>query len=254
MELSQVRALVTGGASGMGRTFARSLARDGAAVAFCDLDAAAVEAVEAEARAEGLELRGFVADVADEAQVVRLVDEAWAALGGLNLWINNAGLFRDGLLVRKGRDGEVHRLSLADWQRVIDVDLTGPFLCTREFAAKRIEAGGGPALVVNMASISRHGNQGQSNYSAAKAGLVADTRLWAQELARYGVRVVAIAPGFVNTPILAGMREDVLQAAVKRVPLGRVGEPEEIYRAVRFAVECDYLTGTCLDVDGGLRL
>ena len=141
---------------------------------------------------------------------------------------------------------------MKNWQLVIDVDLTGPFLCTREFAAHCIENNVGSAVVVNISSVARHGNRGQSNYSAAKAGLVADTKLWAVELARYGIRTGAVAPGFVDTPILQGMRPEVLQNMLKAVPLRRAASTDEIYRAVQFIIECDYFTGRCIDVDGGM--
>lgn len=255
MDLKQVKVLVTGGASGMGKEFTMSLARDGAAVAFCDLDAAKVAEVEAEAAAAGLTVKGFVADVSNEAQVVELIKGAAEALGGLNGLVNNAGLFRDGLLVKKDRKtGEISTMSLANWQKVIDVDLTGPFLCTREFAARCVATGTNPAVVVSISSVSRHGNPGQTNYSAAKAGLIADTKLWSQELARYGVRTGAIAPGFIRTPILDGMPPEALAKVTAGVPLGRVGEAREIYLALKFIFECDYFTGRCVDVDGGLNL
>ena len=108
--------------------------------------------------------------------------------------------------------------------------------------------------MVNISSIARHGNRGQSNYSAAKAGLIADTRVWAIELARHGIRTGAVAPGFVDTPILEGMPPEVLNQMLKPVPLRRVAQPQEIYLAVKFIIECDYFTGRCIDVDGGLAL
>ncbi|MBX2800423.1 MAG: SDR family oxidoreductase [Myxococcales bacterium] len=255
MQLSDLKAIVTGGASGMGRAFTLELARQGAAVTIADLDEDAMAAVAAEAA----ELPGSVhtqrANVAEEADVVALVDAAHEAMGGLNGLVNNAGIFRDGLLVKKDREtGAVKKLSLDKWNAVIAVDLTGPFLCTREFAAKMIETDTKPSVVVNISSVARHGNMGQTNYSAAKAGLVADTKLWAQELARYGVRVGAIAPGFVDTPILQGMKPEVLEGMLKAVPLRRAAAPEEIFLAVKFIVECDYFTGRCIDVDGGITI
>ena len=255
MDLKQTKILVTGGASGMGKVFTLSLAKDGAAVAFCDLDAAKAAEVEAEAAALGLTVKGFVADVSAEDQVRKLIADAAAALGGLNGLVNNAGLFRDGLLVKKDKKtGEISTMSLANWQKVIDVDLTGPFLCTREFAARCVQTGTNPAVAIAISSVSRHGNPGQSNYSAAKAGLIADTKLWSQELARYGIRTGAIAPGFIHTPILDGMPPEALARISANVPLGRVGQPSEIYLALKFIIECDYFTGRCVDVDGGLNL
>ncbi len=255
MQIQGSKILVTGGASGMGRAFTLSLARDGADVAFCDLSEDGIAEVEAAAADLPGKVKGFVANVAEEADVVALIPKAAQALGGLNGLINNAGIFRDGLLVKKDREtGEIKTMSLNKWNAVIAVDLTGPFLCAREFAAHCVRSGTKSAAIVNISSIARHGNMGQTNYSAAKAGLVADTKLWAGELARYGIRTGAVAPGFVDTPILQGMRPDVLERMLKPVPLRRVGSTEEIYMAVKFIFECDYFTGRCIDVDGGLTL
>jgi len=255
MQIDTSKVLVTGGASGMGRHFTLALAAAGADVAFCDLNADGIaEVVAAGADLPG-KVVGFEANVADEESVVGLIKGAAEALGGLNVLINNAGIFRDGLLVKKDREtGAVRKMSLKKWQAVIDVDLTGPFLCTREFAARCVETGDKPAVIVNISSVARHGNMGQSNYSAAKAGLVADTKLWAGELSRYGIRTGAIAPGFVDTPILQGMRPDVLEKMLKGVPLRRAGSMQEMFLAVKFIIECDYFTGRCIDVDGGLQV
>lgn len=252
MQLSDLKAIVTGGASGMGRTFALELAKAGATVTVADLDESKM--AEVVAGGEG-RVHAVRCNVAEEDDVVALIEAAHQKMGGLNALVNNAGIFRDGLLVKQDKEtGAVRKMSLKDWNSVIAVDLTGPFLCTREFAAKMISTGTKKSCIVNISSIARHGNQGQSNYSAAKAGLVADTKLWALELARYGVRVGAIAPGFVDTPILQGMRPDVLEGMLKGVPLRRAAAPEEIFQAVKFVLECDYFTGRCIDVDGGLTL
>ncbi|MED5370028.1 MAG: SDR family oxidoreductase [Myxococcota bacterium] len=255
MQIEGAKVLVTGGASGMGRHFVLELAKAGADVAFCDLNADGIKAVEAEGADLAGKVVGFQANVADEDSVVALVKDAAETLGGLTVLVNNAGIFRDGLLVKKDREtGEIKKMSLRKWQSVIDVDLTGPFLVTREFAAQAIEAANDASVVVNISSIARHGNRGQTNYSAAKAGLIADTRLWAVELSRYGIRTGAVAPGFVDTPILEGMPPEVLQSMLKPVPLRRVAKAQEIYLAVKFIIECDYFTGRCIDVDGGLNL
>jgi 3-oxoacyl-[acyl-carrier protein] reductase len=253
MKLTDLKVLVTGGASGMGKAFVLAFAREGANVAFCDVSEEGVRAVEAEAAGLPGRVVGFVADVSDEAQVERLVAESREALGALNGLVNNAGIFRDALLVKPDREtGEIKTLSLSAWNKVIAVDLTGPFLCARAFAASVIRNGDGPGVIVNISSIARHGNPGQSNYSAAKAGLVADTKVWGTELARYGIRTGAVAPGFVKTPILEGMRPEVLEGMLKAVPLRRAADPEEIFLAVKFIVECDFFTGRCIDVDGGM--
>jgi 3-oxoacyl-[acyl-carrier protein] reductase len=252
VNLTEVKAIVTGGASGMGRAFAVELARAGAQVVVADLDEAKM--AEVVAAGEG-RIHALRANVAEEQDVIDLIEKSHAAMGGLNVLVNNAGIFRDGLLVKPEKDGGgVKKMSLKDWNQVLAVDLTGPFLCTREFAAKMISTGTKSSCVVNISSIARHGNAGQSNYSAAKAGLVADTKLWGLELARYGIRVGAIAPGFVDTPILQGMRPDVLEGMLKGVPLRRAARPEEIFTAVKFVIECDYFTGRCIDVDGGMTI
>ncbi|MEZ4317094.1 MAG: SDR family oxidoreductase [Myxococcota bacterium] len=255
MQIESLKAIVTGGASGMGRAFALNLAKGGAQVTICDLSDEAM----AETAAAAADLPGTVhtirANVAEEADVVAMIAGAHEAMGGLNALVNNAGIFRDGLLVKQDKaTGEIKKMSLKSWNAVIGVDLTGPFLCTREFAAKCIETGTKPAVIVNISSIARHGNVGQSNYSAAKAGLVADTKLWSLELARYGIRTGAIAPGFVDTPILQGMRPDVLEGMLKAVPLRRAASTDEIWAGVKFILECDYFTGRCIDIDGGMNL
>ncbi len=255
MKLEDAKVVVTGAASGMGRQFALEFAAAGAAVASCDVNDEGLASLAEEASALPGTVRTYNLNVADEAAVTAFFDQAWADFGGLNGLVNNAGIFRDGLLVKPDKaTGGVKRMSLRNWQMVLDVDLTGPFLCTRELAARIIENEGGPAVVVNISSISRSGNMGQSNYSAAKAGLVADTVIWAKELARYGVRVGAIAPGFVDTPILQGMKPEMLEQMLKPVPLRRTGTTGEIFAGVRFIFECDYFTGRCIDIDGGLRL
>lgn len=255
MNVKGMNILVTGGASGMGRAFVIQLAKDGANVAFCDVNEAGIEDTRAAAAEFGTKVVGFKANVADEGEVVALVKNAADALGSLNGLVNNAGIFRDGLIVKVDKEsGAVIKFPLSKWNDVVGVDLTGPFLLTREFAAQVIERKPGPAVVVNISSIARYGNRGQGNYSAAKAGLVADTRVWSLELAPFGIRTGAIAPGFVDTPILAGMKPEAFEAMVKPVPLKRVGKPEEIYAGVKFILECDYFTGRCIDIDGGLNV
>jgi 3-oxoacyl-[acyl-carrier protein] reductase len=255
MKINEMRIIVTGAASGMGKHFALSLCKGGAKVAAVDVNEEGLKDVAAAASDLGGELRTYVANVASEESVTKLVAQASDDLGGINGLINNAGIFRDGLLVKiDKKTGELRKMSLENWQAVIDVDLTGPFLMTREVVAQMLEKKVKPGVVINISSVARSGNIGQSNYSAAKAGLVADTRLWARELARHGIRVAAIAPGFVRTPILEGMRPEMLDKMVSGIPLRRLGEPEELYRGVQFILECDYFTAKCLDLDGGVDL
>ncbi len=246
MELKDLKVIVTGGARGMGAHFATRLLEAGARVAAGDVDEAGLAALPA-----GIERRRL--DVADEADVAAFV--AWAAdrLGGLNALVNNAGIIRDGLLVRRDRTtGAVTTLPKADWDAVIGVNLTGATLMAREVVAWMARAGARPGVVVNISSVARHGNRGQSNYVAAKASLAANTVTWAREFAPFGVRVGAVAPGMIETPMTKGMNQKAREALVAAVPVGRIGEPEDIWRAVRFVIECDYFDGRCVDVDGGL--
>jgi len=255
MRLDETRIIITGAASGMGRHFALGFCQDGASVAAMDVNAEGLEVLATEAKGLPGTLRTYLGSVANEDDAIKIVTQASEDMGGVNALVNNAGIFRDGLLVKKDRKtGEVKKMSLKNWQAVIDVDLTGPFLMTREVCAQMLEKGIKPGVIVNISSVSRHGNMGQSNYSAAKAGLVADTKLWANELARHGIRVGAVAPGFVRTPILEGMRPEMLEKMLSQVPVRRLGEPEELYRGVKFIVENDFFTGRCLDLDGGVDL
>ena len=248
MKLSDLKVIVTGGARGMGAHFALRLAEAGAQVAVGDVDPAGLAQLP-----QGLHRRRL--DGADEADVVAFVAWAAGAMGGLNGLVNNAGIIRDGLLVRKDRGtGEVKTLPRADWDAVIGVNLTGATLMVRETVATMVRAGTRPGVVVNLSSVARHGNRGQSNYVAAKASLAANTVTWAREFAPFGIRVGAIAPGMIETPMTQGMNQKARDALVAAIPVGRIGVPEDIWLALRFIVECDYFNGRCVDVDGGLTM
>lgn len=248
MKLSNLKIIVTGAASGLGASAAEFLCRAGAAVTGIDLDKEGLDALRERVGNAGT-LSTIVADVSVEQEVVDAVKQAVREHGSVNGLVNAAGIYRDGLLVHP--DGR--KLPLAQWKKVLDVDLTGSFLFVREVAAHMVTAKISPGVMINIASISRHGNASQSNYAAAKAAIVASTRTWARELARYGIRVGAVSPGLIRTPILSEDLVDpaVLADYVARIPLGRLGEPHEIDAAIRFIVECDYFTGECLEVNGG---
>ncbi len=253
MRLADVRVIITGAARGLGRYFALALVRAGAQVAAGDTNAAGLRSLRAEA--ESLPGRLVVAklDVTDEASVAAFVEGVAGQLDGLNALINCAGILRDGLLVGD-ENGEITKMTLAQWRKVLDVNLTGPFLMTREVAAKIVVDGVRQAVVVNISSLSRAGNPGQANYSASKAGLDAATRSWALELAPYGVRVAAVAPGVAETPLLEGISAQALDALVAATPAGRAGTPDEIWTAVRFIIECEYFNGRVIEVDGGASM
>jgi 3-oxoacyl-[acyl-carrier protein] reductase len=220
MELKNVKAIVTGGAQGMGACFARRLAEAGARVAVGDVgdvnDAMLAELPPGIARRR--------LDVRDENECVGFVKWAASELGGVNVLVNNAGIIRDGLLVKKDREtGSVKKLSREDWDAVLGVNLTGATMMVREVAAHVAEAGTKPAVIVNLSSISRHGNRGQSNYVAAKAALAANTVTWARDLAPLGVRVCSVAPGMIETPMTRGMNQKARDAVVAQIPVGRIG-------------------------------
>ncbi|AJE22336.1 SDR family oxidoreductase [Azotobacter chroococcum] len=252
MQLNDKVIIITGGCQGLGRSMAEYLAAKGARLALVDLNAEKLDAAVTACRAAGSEARAYLCNVAREEEVMRMVDQVAKDFGAINGLVNNAGILRDGLTV-KLKDGELTTLSLAQWQAVIDVNLTGVFLCTREVAAKMVELGSQGAIV-NISSISRAGNMGQANYSAAKAGVAADTVVWARELARYGIRVAAIAPGFIETEMTASMRPEALEKMTAGIPLKRMGTPAEIAHAAAFIFENDYFTGRVIELDGGLRM
>lgn len=244
MDLRGKTAVVTGGGRGIGRATALRLAARGAAIALVDRDADGLDATCRHCEAHGVVVREYVANVADEGEVARTMAAIVKDLGSLDVLVNNAGIIRDSLLTR---------MTLAQWQSVIDVNLTGVFLCGREAAGHMIAAGRG-GVIVNISSVSRHGNAGQSNYAAAKAGVAALSVVWSKELARHGIRTGSIAPGFIETDILSAMRPEMLEKMLGPVPLGRAGQADEVAHAAQFIVENDYFTGRCIDLDGGLRL
>jgi 3-oxoacyl-[acyl-carrier protein] reductase len=253
MDLKGKTVLITGAARGLGAAMAQGVAARGADVALVDL---ALESLEGTRRAcadLGVTARAYAANVAKEADVVSLYESAARDFGRLDASIANAGILRDGLLVKQREGQPLERLALADWQAVIDVNLTGVFLCGREAAAQMtaLENGG---VIINISSISRNGNFGQSNYSAAKAGVAALTVVWAKELARHSIRVNAIAPGFIATEMVGSMKPEVLEKLAAGIPLKRLGTPEEIAATAVYLLENDYVNGRVIDVDGGLRI
>ncbi|MGO9594109.1 MAG: SDR family oxidoreductase [Steroidobacteraceae bacterium] len=253
MDVRNKTVVVTGAGRGIGRAIALKLARHGADIALFDMNAADLEASGALCAAESVQARGYRVNVADEAEVCAAMTRVAADFGRLDGLVNNAGIVRDALLVKVKDGAVVGRMTMDQWNAVIDVNLSGVFLCAREAAAHMVELGNG-GVVVNISSISRVGNAGQSNYSAAKAAVESMGVVWAKELARYGIRVGSIAPGFTHTEILASMRPEMLDKLTAPVPLKRLGRPEEIAHAVLFIFENDFFTGRCLEVDGGLRL
>jgi len=253
VQVGEARAIVTGAARGLGRHFTLALLREGARVAAGDVNGAGLRGLKAEAAALPGALTVATLDVADEASVAAFVELAARALGGeLNLLLNNAGVLRDGLLVA-WEDGAARKLPLTQWNKVIDVNLTGQFLMAREVAAKMIESGT-RGVIVNISSLARAGNRGQSSYAASKAGLDACTRTWALELAAHGIRVGGVAPGVIDTPILGDVSATALQSLLAGIPVGKLGTSEEVWEAVKFVLTCDFFTGRTVEVDGGASM
>ncbi len=248
MKLNELKVIVTGAGGGMGAHFARRLAEAGAKVAAGDVNEAGLRELP-----PGIFTRRL--DVSDEKDCEAFVQWAHQSMGGLNGLVNNAGILRDGLLVKKDRaTGQVKKLSKADWDAVIAVNLTGATMMVREVVAKMVETESRPGVIVNISSIARHGNRGQSNYVSAKTALASNTLTWAREFAPFGIRVGAVAPGMIETPMTQGMNQKARDALVERIPVGRIGVPEDIWLAVKFVFECDYFSGRTFDVDGGLSM
>jgi 3-oxoacyl-[acyl-carrier protein] reductase len=253
MQLAGKTVLITGAGRGLGAAMAEGLADRGANLALVDVDTAGLDAVRAACEKRGVRAATYHANVVLEADVVTTFDRVVADFGRLDAAIANAGILRDGLLVKVKDGAVVDKLSLSQWQSVIDVNLTGVFLTGREAAERMIRLGLG-GCIVNISSLSRAGNFGQSNYSAAKAGVAALTVVWAKELARYGIRVNAIAPGFIKTEMVASMKPELLAKMAAGIPVQRLGEPNEIAATAAFILENDYCNGRMLEIDGGQRL
>lgn len=247
MELKNVKAIVTGAASGMGFHFAKRIAEAGGQVCAGDVN-------EAGLAEHGPNVHRRKLDVGSSADVTAFTKWAAEQMGGLNVVISNAGILRDGLLVKRDREtGEIKVMSDDQFNAVIGVNLTGATIVIREGVAemaRRKEKG----VVIPMSSVARHGNRGQSNYVSAKAALAANAVTWAKEFGVFGIRAVAIAPGMVETPMTQGMNPKAREALIAAIPVGRIGTTEDLWQGIKFAIECEYLNGTTIDIDGGAKL
>jgi 3-oxoacyl-[acyl-carrier protein] reductase len=235
--------IVTGAAGGIGLATARRFAEEGCRVASWDVK-------ESEAQLSGIFQK---VDVTSAESVESAIAELVKQWGGVHVLVNNAGILRDGQLI-KYKDGAVAgTMSDAQFDAVISVNLKGVFTCTRAVTPHMIAGGGG--VILNASSVvGLYGNFGQTNYVASKAGVIGMTKVWARELGKYGIRVNAVAPGFIATEMTQQMPEKILQAAVGHTPLGRMGQPEDIANAYYFLAsdQASYITGTVLSVDGGV--
>ncbi|KAF7786242.1 3-oxoacyl-[acyl-carrier protein] reductase [Pseudoalteromonas rubra] len=253
MDIKNKAVVITGGAQGLGFAMATELAKMGAKLALIDMQEEQLQEAATELRALDVEVKTYVANVSLESDVEQVFNNIVADLGKISVLVNNAGILRDGLLL-KAKDGEVtDKMSLQQFQSVLDVNLTGVFLCGREAATKMVEGQEG-GVIINMSSVARAGNMGQTNYSAAKAGVVAMTTSWAKELGRYGIRVGAIAPGVIRTQMTDAMKPEAKERLLKMKPVGRLGEAGEIAHTAKYIIENDFFTGRVVEIDGGIRL
>jgi 3-oxoacyl-[acyl-carrier protein] reductase len=253
MDLQGKTIVITGAAQGLGQKMAQVMAQQGANVAAADLDDKTVRATAQLCAKAGAKAKAYAVDVTDEPAVEALFNNVHEDFGDIDGVISNAGITSDGLLVKVQNGKVLKKMSADDFHRVIAVDLRGVFLCGREAAVHMIEGGRG-GVIVNISSISRAGNIGQTNYSAGKAGVAAMTVTWAEELSRYNIRVAGIAPGFCDTRMVAKIPAKIRDRIISKIPLRRFAEPEEIARAALFIFQNDYCNGRILEIDGGLRL
>jgi len=240
-------AIVTGGSRGIGAAIAALLAEDGAAVVVSGRDADRLQRTAKELEAQGGAILGVVADAAIRQDAERLVDAAKQRFGRVDILVNNAGVVRDGLLVRMKDE---------DWDHVMEVNLRGAFLMTREATKLMIRRKSG-GRVINIASTSgTMGNAGQANYSAAKAGLIGFTKAAARELAHWSILVNAVAPGLIETDMTAAISPEAREGLLAQVPLRRIGTPREVAEVVRFLAgdAAAYITGQVFHVNGGLYM
>lgn len=249
MNLSGKVALITGGSRGIGAAIALKLASLGADLVvnyIGEVEEAAVAEVVRKIQTKGVKTLPVAADVTNEAQVKSMVEEVITEWGKVDILVNNAGITRDALALR---------MKPADWNSVIQVNLTGAFYCTQAVLKPMMKARSGS--IVNIASIvGLRGNAGQANYAASKAGLIALTKSLAKEVGARGIRVNAVAPGFIETPMTKQLSEEVRERAREMIPLGRFGQPAEVAAVVAFLAsdEASYINGAVVSVDGGLIL
>ncbi|SMB99206.1 3-oxoacyl-[acyl-carrier-protein] reductase [Thermanaeromonas toyohensis ToBE] len=246
MRLKDKVAIITGGAKGIGKETALLFAREGAKVVICDFDEEAGHNTLEELKAIGAAALFFKVDVTDRASVQAMVEATKKEFGRIDILINNAGITSDALLTKMTEE---------QWDKVIAVNLKGVFNCTQAVAPIMLEQGSG--VILNASSVvGVYGNIGQTNYAATKAGVIGMTKSWAKELGRKGIRVNAVAPGFILTDMTAKVPQKILDMMKEKTPLGRLGLPQDVAAAYLFLAsdEASYINGQVLGVDGGLMI
>ena len=238
--------IITGGAQGIGLATALKFSREGAIVVVCDIRQAAVDAAVAQCQEAGAKALGLVVDVTQREMVDAMVQQVLNQFGRIDVLVNNAGITQDARL---------QKMTIEQFDRVIDVNLRGVFHCSQAVADAMVKQGSG--VILNASSVvGIYGNFGQTNYAATKFGVIGFTKTWSRELGPKGVRVNAVAPGFVATPILSTIPDKVLQEMTDRVPLKRLGQPEDIANVYAFLASDDaaYINGAVLEVSGGMTV
>ena len=246
MKLEGRVALVTGASQGIGHDCALALARQGATVAVAARNQQKLDALVAEINGAGGKAGAFVIDVGDEEQVKAGIKSVIAEFSKVDILINNAGITRDQLVMRMKR---------TDWDSVLNTNLTSAYLCIQQVISSMLKQRWG--RIINITSVfGQMGQAGQANYAASKAGLIGLTMAIAREVASRNITCNAVAPGFIETSMTAGLSEEFKQTAVKTIPLGRVGSPDDVASAVYFLAseEASYITGHVLNVNGGLLM
>jgi 3-oxoacyl-[acyl-carrier protein] reductase len=236
--------IITGGASGIGRETALMCAKEGGRIAVFDMNEAGLREVEETIRGMGGECVGYKVDVSNFEEVSNAVQQVVAHFGTIDILVNNAGITRDNFLTK---------MEIEDWNKVIAVNLTGTFNCGKAVLPIMMEKMSG--VVVNVSSVvGVYGNIGQSNYAASKAGVIGLTKTWAKEFGKKGIRVNAVAPGFIKTPMTEKVPDKVIEYMVSKTPMARMGEAREVASAIVFLAsdEASFITGHILHVDGGL--
>jgi len=250
MRMKDKVVLVTGGAAGIGRATALRFAEEGAQVVICDVNEAVGQEV-VKQLAEGAAF--YKVNVTSREDVQKWIDAVLAKFGRIDVIVNNAGVLRDGQLVKVKEGQLVRQLSEPDFDLVISINLKGVFNCAQAVAPVMIKQGGG--VILNASSIvGLDGNFGQTNYVATKFGVIGMTKVWSRELGKYNIRVNAVAPGFISTEMVTAMPEKILDGMKSHTPLGRLGDPRDIANAYLFLAsdEASFITGEVLRVDGGI--
>jgi len=245
--------IVTGGSAGIGHATALRFAQEGARIAAWDINEAVAEGLIKELEAAGGQAIFRKVNVTDAQSVQAGVDDVISRWKRIDVLVNNAGILRDGMLVKVKDGAVVSSMSDEQFDAVINVNLKGVFVCTRAVVPHMI-AGGGGAVLSASSVVGLYGNFGQTNYVATKGGVIAMTKVWARELGRYNIRVNAVAPGFIGTEMVQQMPEKVLQNMISHTPLGRLGKPEEIADAYCWLASdsASFVSGAVLSVDGGV--